>query len=333
MSQSNFLELAKQGDASAITTLLNRSFQPKGITAKATFKDSCLQIMLESAQVPDQRSLVAFMQKSMKSLAAKSIERVKVYGRQTGEEFPAWSQEFELAGQVNSTTSSVIPSSNISSNNPQNVNLPKISAITTNKYTNHASTTKTTVSSQILIKGHSSGDWGLVLFLSSLTAGVVVLLENWILALIIFFFLGIMHNEIYNKKSLPKIKDLTEKYVVIGCELIAIILIFISIGIKPQPIIVNAPLPELQTQVDNTGQVSGNMCVENFNRLMSPSAYANLDKGSKTISISLSSETAYGQEFDSIANSMASSIFSSCTDVFVQTVSVSNGSSIIIKNR
>lgn len=32
-------------------------------------------------------------------MGAESIERVKIYGRQTGEEIPAWNQEFELAGQ------------------------------------------------------------------------------------------------------------------------------------------------------------------------------------------------------------------------------------------
>lgn len=111
MSQSNLLELAKQGNVEALTTLLNRSFQPKGITAKATLKDSCLQIVLESAQVPDQQALVAFMRKSLTSLGAESISKVKVYGRQTEEEFPAWNQEFELVTQTlplaNSTTQSV----------------------------------------------------------------------------------------------------------------------------------------------------------------------------------------------------------------------------------
>jgi hypothetical protein len=48
MSQQNILELAKQGDAQAIASLMNRQLQPKGITAKATIDNSCLQIMLLS---------------------------------------------------------------------------------------------------------------------------------------------------------------------------------------------------------------------------------------------------------------------------------------------
>lgn len=40
----------------------------------------------------------------MTNLGAESINKVKVYGRQTGEEFPTWSQEFELAATINSPT-------------------------------------------------------------------------------------------------------------------------------------------------------------------------------------------------------------------------------------
>lgn len=96
-NQSNLLELAKQGNARAIATLINRQLEPKGITAKTALKNGCLQIMLESAQAPNQQSLVAFVRKGITSLGAESIERVMVYGRQTDEEFPVWSEELELA--------------------------------------------------------------------------------------------------------------------------------------------------------------------------------------------------------------------------------------------
>jgi hypothetical protein len=98
-TQPNLLQLAKQGNAKAIATLINRQLQPKGITAKAIFKDSCLQIMLESAQVPNQQALVAFIRKGITSLETESIQKIKIYGRQKGEEFPAWSEEIELAVQ------------------------------------------------------------------------------------------------------------------------------------------------------------------------------------------------------------------------------------------
>lgn len=96
-TQPNLLELAKQGNAQAIATLMNRQLQPKGITTKAVLKEGCLQIMLESAEVPNQQALFAFVRKGLTSLGAVSIERVRVYGRQTTKEVPAWSQDFELS--------------------------------------------------------------------------------------------------------------------------------------------------------------------------------------------------------------------------------------------
>ncbi|MEG4148890.1 hypothetical protein [Microcoleus sp. Pol12B5] len=99
MTQPNILELAKQGDAKAIALLLNRQLQPKGITATAALKDGCLQVILEAVEVPSQQVLAAYMSKSIAGLGAASIEKVKVYGRQTGTKVPAWNQEFEMAGQ------------------------------------------------------------------------------------------------------------------------------------------------------------------------------------------------------------------------------------------
>jgi len=56
-NESNLLELAKQGNPNAIAILINRSLQPKGITAKAGISKNCPQIMLESNQVPDKQAL------------------------------------------------------------------------------------------------------------------------------------------------------------------------------------------------------------------------------------------------------------------------------------
>lgn len=105
MTQQNLVELAKQGNPDAIAALINRQLQPKGITAKADLRDSCLQVMLESAQGQEQEELVAFIRKGVTSLGTKSIKKVKVYGKRTGEEFPDWSQEIELEINTKSTVS------------------------------------------------------------------------------------------------------------------------------------------------------------------------------------------------------------------------------------
>lgn len=100
MNQPNPMEAAKQGDASAIASLLNRSLKPQGITAKVSLKGDCLHVMLEAEQVPNQQVLVARIRNGINSLKAEAIKKVKVYGKQIGEEFPDWNEEFEVATQT-----------------------------------------------------------------------------------------------------------------------------------------------------------------------------------------------------------------------------------------
>ncbi len=51
-----------------LASLMNRQLQPKGITVKVALKDSCLQVMLESAQAPNQQALIAFIRKGITGL-------------------------------------------------------------------------------------------------------------------------------------------------------------------------------------------------------------------------------------------------------------------------
>ena len=99
MAQLNTLELAKQGDVKAIAFLLNRQLQPKGITATVSRQDSCLQVMLEAARVPNQQVLTEWIHKSIIRLGVTSLEQINIYGRQTGVKVPAWNQKFELVKQ------------------------------------------------------------------------------------------------------------------------------------------------------------------------------------------------------------------------------------------
>lgn len=95
MTQQDIKELAKQGNAKALATIINQSLKSKNTTAKVGVKDNCIQILLESAQVPDQQTMVFFIRNGLIKLEV-SINTVKVYGRQIGEETPAWNQTFEL---------------------------------------------------------------------------------------------------------------------------------------------------------------------------------------------------------------------------------------------
>jgi len=94
MTQTSLIELAQQGDPGAIATLLNQTLQPRGVVAKVLLMDSCLQVLLSSTRPLDQQTFVSFINRQISSYSAKSIQLVKVYGQQAGEEVPAWYQEF-----------------------------------------------------------------------------------------------------------------------------------------------------------------------------------------------------------------------------------------------
>jgi hypothetical protein len=95
-STNALLKLAKQGNTEAIATLLNHKLQPKGITAKVSTKNGCLQILLESAQVPPQQALITAISKWITNLDADSLQKVSIYGKQPNDDFIAWSEEIDL---------------------------------------------------------------------------------------------------------------------------------------------------------------------------------------------------------------------------------------------
>ena len=105
MTEQNLLKLAKQGNPKAIAAMLNQSLKSKNITAKVNLKDDCLHVLVESAQLPKQQTLVSFIRKGLIQLEAESIKTVKVYGRQTGEEFPAWNETFEIVSEPETPSS------------------------------------------------------------------------------------------------------------------------------------------------------------------------------------------------------------------------------------
>jgi RsiW-degrading membrane proteinase PrsW (M82 family) len=81
---------AKQGDASAIAALLNRYFQPQGVTATAEIQNDRLQIVLESAVVPDQATAMQFIRQELSTWQPQGIKTVQVSGRQSNDSFFAW---------------------------------------------------------------------------------------------------------------------------------------------------------------------------------------------------------------------------------------------------
>ncbi|MBC1216717.1 PrsW family intramembrane metalloprotease [Trichormus variabilis ARAD] len=78
-------------------------FQPQGITVKASIKNSCLQLMLESEQVPDKPSSVAFIRQELSTWQPALITNVRIYGLRTDQSFPDWEETFSLIRQQSET--------------------------------------------------------------------------------------------------------------------------------------------------------------------------------------------------------------------------------------
>ncbi|MBD2345044.1 PrsW family intramembrane metalloprotease [Anabaena subtropica] len=96
---NDYLPLAKQGDINAIASLMNLYFQPQGITAIASIRDGCLQLMLESEQVSDKASSMAFIRQEFSTWQPALINTVRIYGRRPDEPFPDWEEVFYIIRQ------------------------------------------------------------------------------------------------------------------------------------------------------------------------------------------------------------------------------------------
>ena len=100
MTPQEVLNAAKVGNPQAIAALMNRSLQPKGITAKAKLTDDCLHVMLEGFAVPHQAAIVPYVTNGIKGLKLATVKSLAIYGRATGEDLPAWSDRVELTELV-----------------------------------------------------------------------------------------------------------------------------------------------------------------------------------------------------------------------------------------
>ncbi|MCU0525981.1 MAG: PrsW family glutamic-type intramembrane protease [Elainella sp. Prado103] len=96
MVQSDVLKLAKQGDPIAISRLLNRNLNPRGITVKVLLRDQCLKILLASDRPLDQKAFVQLIQQQIDPLELHTILTIKIYSQRMSEAVPDWSQELDL---------------------------------------------------------------------------------------------------------------------------------------------------------------------------------------------------------------------------------------------
>ena len=91
------VRLAKQGDARAITQLINQQLEPRGITAQALREGSCLHITLEAKQVvPPQQTVVGYLRQALERLSAAAIDEVRISAKRSGDEELGWEEDILL---------------------------------------------------------------------------------------------------------------------------------------------------------------------------------------------------------------------------------------------
>ncbi|NEO88198.1 MAG: hypothetical protein F6J87_28665 [Spirulina sp. SIO3F2] len=108
MIAADLLHQAKQGNAQAIATLLNRQLAPRGLRIQAKRKDAVLALIIDSDPLPVQAQLLPYLESSFRKLASPEIERLRVYGRVHNQAKPSWMAEVDLAIADSAVTDSAI---------------------------------------------------------------------------------------------------------------------------------------------------------------------------------------------------------------------------------
>jgi hypothetical protein len=96
LQQPSLAALAKQGDFNALTALMHRTLQPKGILVRVAHQKGCLRVLLEGQTLPDQKSLAPYIRKGIVALQIPGLHTLSVLGQAQGTSTPAWSETFAL---------------------------------------------------------------------------------------------------------------------------------------------------------------------------------------------------------------------------------------------
>ena len=96
MDQPHLLELAKQGNPTAIAALMNAVLNPHEIKAQVGLEVRCLYILLESNKALNQETLVEFIHKGLLRLSTELVDTVEIYSRKTGASSSSWMRKLEL---------------------------------------------------------------------------------------------------------------------------------------------------------------------------------------------------------------------------------------------
>lgn len=100
---------AQEGDVEAIACLVSQWLDNPSIEPKASIKNSCLRIVLESTQFPDSSQLATQILHNVTALGIPGCTSLKVSGREPGDDIPDWQQDFDLQSANEEVLSLVVP--------------------------------------------------------------------------------------------------------------------------------------------------------------------------------------------------------------------------------
>jgi hypothetical protein len=112
MPEENLLALAKARDLNALKQLLNQTIKPNAAQIHdICIRKDCLQISIESINIPDQLTLIPLVQNTISQLQVSSIHTLEVYGHTIGDELPHWMQQLNSISSAHPAVEPTIPSS------------------------------------------------------------------------------------------------------------------------------------------------------------------------------------------------------------------------------
>jgi hypothetical protein len=112
MPEENLLDLAKARDLNALKQLLNQTIKPNAAQIHdICIRKDCLQISIESINIPDQLTLIPLVQHTISQLQVSSIHTLEVYGHTIGDELPHWMQQLNSISSAHAAVGSTTPSS------------------------------------------------------------------------------------------------------------------------------------------------------------------------------------------------------------------------------
>jgi hypothetical protein len=89
-SQHHLISLAKQGDPTAVTTLINQTLSPLGVVVTSVLNAECLVVTAVVPDTIDRQFLIRFMREGMERLQSNSIRQVMLVGRDRERVTPDW---------------------------------------------------------------------------------------------------------------------------------------------------------------------------------------------------------------------------------------------------